>query len=184
MKRSDMQKFVQGLNDLTETEFKFLLSYCGIDPPGGPRDAQRAYLAIRPNVKTLSAQVYGRHLLKRIREKGALPELFELRHLGLNRAVDLLEQCAHAETVKVIRHRNGVWDYVYAPDYRTRLRAARLLLEIHGMVGPEAQVNINIDNRKTFAQAIAEQAEAEERNRLTLTGGHTDAEDAHFSEAE
>lgn len=179
-----MQKFVQGLADLTETEYRFLLSFCGIDPPGGPRDAQRAYLAIRPNVKTISAQVYGRQLLKRIREKGALPELFELRHLGINRAVDLLDECARAENVKVIRHRNGVWDYVYAPDYRTRLRAARMLLEIHGMVGPEAQVNINIDNRKTFAQAVAEQAETEERKRLSVSEGQSDVDDANFKETE
>ncbi|MBU1921105.1 hypothetical protein KKG66_09675, partial [bacterium] len=123
MKRLEMQKYMQGINDLTETEYKFLLAYCGIDPPGsGPRDAQRAYLAIRPNVKALSAQVSGRLMLKRIREKGALPELFELRNLGLNRAVDLLGECAQAETVKIIRHRNGAWDYVYAPDYRTRFR--------------------------------------------------------------
>lgn len=173
----DIKKFTQGLSDLTDFEVEFMLALCGVDPPGKPRSPKEAYLALRPDVKKISAQHYAPKVLARIRAKGALPEFFEQRNLGINKAIDLLLECTRAETVKVIRHGGGAWDYVCIPDYRTRLRTARLLLEIGGVIGPEAAVNVNIDNRKTFSQAIAEHEEEEDRKRLAPP---IDIKDAEF----
>jgi len=181
---SEVQKqFARGLNDLSDFEMRFLLAYCGIDPPGKPRTTKEAYLICRPGVKTMSAQSWGRHVLARIRQKGALSEFFEQRNLGINRAIDLLQECSRAELVKIIQRAGGAWDYAHMPDFRTRLRAARMLLEVHGVVGPEALVNINVDARPTWGQQVAEQAEAEEQKRLAA-GKEREATDAEFTETE
>jgi len=176
---TDIQKFTQGLSELTDFEMQFLLALCGVDPPGKPLNPKEAYLLLRPHVKKITAQNYAGKVLARIRAKGALPEFFEYRNLGINRAAEILHECTKAENVRIIRYGGGAWDYVRAPDYRTRLRAARMLLELNGAIGSEAIVNINVDARKTFSQAVAEHQEMEDQKRLALS---TDVKDAEFED--
>ncbi len=171
---------------LTEDEIKFFLAYVGLEPPSSaPRTPGDAYRAISPHVKSRHwANRAGAAMLARIRAKGALPLLLEYRNLGVNRAITLLTECTKAETIKIVRHGSGVWDYLAMPDYRTRLRAARMLLEVHGMIGPEAQVNVNIDNRLTFGEAVAAQAQERERIQSALGEGASHAQDADYTETE
>lgn len=181
MAHSDLQHITHELPQLSELEIRFFLAYVGLEPASTvPRSPADAYQIIKPDVKRWWAHRAGAATLARIRSKGAIPLLLEYRNLGINRALDLLDECARAETVKVIRHGGGVWDYLALPDHRIRLRAARLLLEVHGVLGPEAQVNISVDNRQTFADAIAAQTEVRELNPSGEDARH--AEDAEFTE--
>ncbi|MCL4305083.1 hypothetical protein KJZ99_04165 [bacterium] len=150
----------QQLPELSDTEVKFLLAYCGVSPKHrGPRTAAQAYLCLNPNAPPVSAHVSGKTILSRLKAKGLLTLILEIQGAGIAIATEALKQGLKAETIKRIEYPGGIWDYAAAPDHRTRRDCARVLLELHNVIGPEGVAGGGDAFRMTFAEAIAQQSD-------------------------
>lgn len=178
MRERERESLAEKLPSLSELELQFLLAYVGIEPKSPhPIEPHMAYLRVRPGVTLHTAYRSGRSMLRRIQRKGGLGLILDQMGLTVVRAAEVLRDCTYADTIRKVYFAGGAWDYVTAPDHRTRLRAARTILELQDGF---RQTEMYDDGKLTFAEAVLMLTERQERSRLLGEGEIGD--DADFEE--
>lgn len=174
--REKTESLIHAAANLSENDFAFLLAYFGIDPPGPIRTPAAAYAIVHPDADLHACRCRAASVLRRVRTKGVLTDFLEMRGLDLARIAEVIEGTLQAESVELIKYKNA-FDYVSAPDWRTRQRGLRMLTEIMGVTKPSEEINVNV---RTFAEAAKEQRE-ERRRQIGLK---PDVGDAEFTESD
>lgn len=180
MRQREIEAIGEKLPNLTEFELQFLLAYIGAEPKAPhPIAPHKAYLIVRPHVKLTTAHTNARDVLRRIQRKGGLSLILDHMGLTVARAVEVLRDSARAETIRKVYLPGGAWDYAASPDHRTRLRAARMILELQGAFLPGEGQD---DGRLTFADAVLLLTEQEQRRQLMGKQSDDDAEDVEYND--